>query len=71
MSACSRTPEKEIITIPTVVDNVKLDATSLLPGDDSDLKERILFLEKSLSEAKDKFVINKKEIIKINFFILL
>lgn len=37
------------------LDNVKLDSTSLLPGDDSDLKERILFLEKSLSEAKDKF----------------
>ena len=37
------------------LDNVKLDSTSLLPGDDSDLKERILFLEESLSEAKDKF----------------
>ena len=37
------------------LDNVKLDTTSLLPGDDSDLNERILFLEKSLSEAKDKF----------------
>lgn len=37
------------------LDNVKLDSTSLLPGDDSDLKERILFLEKSLSEAKDNF----------------
>ena len=37
------------------LDNVKLNSTSLLPGDDSDLKERILFLEKSLSEAKDKF----------------
>ena len=37
------------------LDNVKLDSTSLLPGDDSDLNERILFLEKSLSEAKDKF----------------
>ena len=29
MSACSRTPEKEIITIPTVVDNVKLDAPTI------------------------------------------
>ena len=37
------------------LDNVKHNSTSLLPGDDSDLKERILFLEKSLSEAKDKF----------------
>ena len=37
------------------LDNVTLESTSLLPGDDSDLKERIIFLEKSLSEAKDKF----------------
>ena len=26
MTACSRTAEKEIITVPTVVDNVKIDA---------------------------------------------
>ena len=31
------------------LDNVKLDSTSLLPGDDSDLNDRILFLEKILS----------------------
>ena len=26
MTACSRTPEKEIVTVPTVVENVKIDA---------------------------------------------
>ena len=26
MTACSRIPEKEIITVPTVVENIKIDA---------------------------------------------
>ena len=29
MSACSRTPEKEIVTVPTVVDNIKLDTPTI------------------------------------------
>ena len=29
MSACSRTPEREIVTVPTVVDNIKLDAPTI------------------------------------------
>ena len=29
MSACSRTPEKEIVTVPTVVDNIKIDTPTI------------------------------------------
>ena len=32
-----------------------LESTSLIPGDESDLKDRIVYLEQSLTEAKDKF----------------
>ena len=59
MTACSRIPEKEIITVPTVVENIKIDAPVIeivkrpkpVTMKDSDI---VVVTEKNLQEVIER-----------------